>query len=499
MDAIGDLRSLLISRHPLIVARADDETRFMGYLRLAASGAGLPVWTWSATRGLIRDGKSSQPNTTRATGAIGFIAEIDGPGVFVFHDVGHVLEDQITLRAIKERTLEATPAHTLVLTGAAISVPDELRGLALLWALEPPSDAEVQRLVTETMEELRTRHFAKIELTEERAHELADSLRGLSLPEAQRLILRAALDDGRLDAGDLPSIREAKTELLAEDGVLSLVPTQEGGLDHVGGLANLKEWLALRGRGFSPAAKSYGLDAPRGVLLIGVPGCGKSLVAKTLARTWGMPLVALDAGAIFGSFVGESEARLRRALSAIESMAPVVVWVDEIEKGFAASASARDGGVSQRVLGGFLRWLQERHGDVFLVATCNDVESLPPELLRRGRFDQTFFVDLPGPVERQAILRLHLARRQRDPDSFDLAPLVTLTDGYSGAELEGIVVGALYRAFASGRQLDDGFLREEASETVPLSRTRGEDIARLRAWSLGRSVLANGDGGTDES
>jgi MoxR-like ATPase len=498
MDVVGELRSLLLSRHHLIVARADDEARFMDYLRAAASGAGLPVWTWSATRGLVRDGLSSQPNTTVVGGAIGFIAEIDGPGVFVFHDVGHALEDHATLRAIKERALEGTPDQTLVLTGAAISVPDELRGLALLWTLEPPSDAEVQRLVAETMEELRIRHFAKIELPEARVRELADSLKGLSLPEAQRLILRAALEDGRLDAGDLPRMREAKAELLAEDGVLSLVPTQEGGLDHVGGLETLKEWLALRGRGFAPEAKSYGLDSPRGVLLIGVPGCGKSLVAKTLARTWGMPLVSLDPGAIFGSFVGESEARLRRALNAIESMAPVVVWVDEIEKGFAASASARDGGVSQRVLGGFLRWLQERHGDVFLVATCNDVESLPPELLRRGRFDETFFVDLPGPPERHAILRLHLARRRRDPDSLDLAKLVTLTDGFSGAELEGIVVGALYRAFASGRELDDGFLQEEASQTAPLSRTRAEDIARLRAWSEGRSVLANAEVGAND-
>jgi hypothetical protein len=490
MDAVGELRSLLLSRHHLIVARADDEARFMGYLRAAASGTGFPVWTWSATRGLGRDGQNSQPNTTVAAGAIGFIAQIDGPGVFVFYDVGHVLEDHVSLRAVKERALEASPAQTLVLTGAAISVPDELRGLALLWTLEPPSDAELHRLVNETMDELRTRHVATIELPEERVRELADSLKGLSLPEAQRLILRATLEDGRLDAGDLPRVREAKAELLAEDGVLSLVPTQEGGLDHVGGLDALKEWLALRGRGFAPAARSYGLDSPRGVLLIGVPGCGKSLVAKTLARTWGMPLVALDPGAIFGSFVGESEARLRRALNAIEAMSPVVVWVDEIEKGFAASPAARDGGVGQRVLGGFLRWLQERRGQVFLVATCNDVESLPPELLRRGRFDETFFVDLPGQADREAILRLHLERRHRDPSSFDLAAVAARTDGFSGAELEGVVAGALYRAFAAEKELDDGFLRDEAEHTAPLSRTRAEDIARLRAWSEGRAVPA---------
>jgi hypothetical protein len=489
MDAAGDLRLLLISRHPLILARADDEARFMSYLREAA-GTDVPLWTWSSTRGLSRDGLGPQANTQTAATAMSFIAEIRGPGVFVFHDAEPVLEEHTSVRAIKERALEATPEQTVVLTGPTISVPDELKGLALLWKLEPPSHAEVERLVAETMGELRVRHLAEVHLSAERIGEMEESLRGLSLLEAQRLILRAALENGRLDAEDLPQMREAKAGLLAEDGILSLVPTEEGGLDRVGGLDKLKEWLAVRGRGFAPGAREFGLDAPRGVLLTGVPGCGKSLVAKTLARSWGMPLVSLDPGAIFGSFVGESEDRLRRALLAIESMAPVVVWVDEIEKGFAASASARDGGVGQRVLGGFLRWLQERHGQVFLVATCNDVESLPPELLRRGRFDEVFFVDLPGPVERKAILRLHLERRRRDPASFDLVDLMSRTDGFSGAELEGVVVGALYRAFAAEEELSDRFLREEAEHTAPLSRTKGEYIARLRAWSEGRAVPA---------
>jgi SpoVK/Ycf46/Vps4 family AAA+-type ATPase len=332
-----------------------------------------------------------------------------------------------------------------------------------------------------------------VELGQARVREMEEDVRGLSLPEAQRLILRAALEDGRLDEDDPPAMREAKARLLAEDGILTLVPTDEGGLERVGGLARLKEWLAVRGRGFSPEAKEYGLDSPRGVLLIGVPGCGKSLVAKMLARSWGMPLVSLDPGAIYGSLVGESEARLRRALHSLDSMAPVVVWVDEIEKGFAAAAAARDGGVGQRVLGGFLRWLQERPADVFLVATCNDIEGLPPEILRRGRFDETFFVDLPGEAEREEILRLHLEKRHRDPGRFDLRTLVGLTDGFSGAELEGVVVGALYRAYAVGAEVDDRTLQEEATHTVPLSRTRAEDIARLRAWSEGRSVPANSD------
>jgi hypothetical protein len=264
------------------------------------------VWTWSATRGLARDGRDRQPNTGSATTAIAFCASIRLPGVFVFHDVAAALADPVTVRAVKERALEAPDGQTFVLTGPSIQVPDELRGLALLWRLEPPSSEEIERLVRETLDELRTRHLAGVSLTPERTRELEKSLRGLTIAEAQRLILQAGLDDGRLDEDDLPQVRQAKAELLAEDGVLTIVPTEEGGLDRVGGLDRLKAWLATRGRGFGPAAEAYGLDAPRGVLLIGVPGCGKSLVAKSLARSWGMPLVHFDPGAIYQAFVGES-------------------------------------------------------------------------------------------------------------------------------------------------------------------------------------------------
>ena len=491
MDAVAELRLLLLSRHQLIVARAEDESRFMRYLREAAATTGQPIWTWSATLGLSRDGLEPQPNTRTAAGAIAFIAEVSQPGVFVLHDVASALTDTTTTRAIKERALAGREGQTIVLTGASISVPDELHGLALLWRLEPPSHEELESLISGTLDDLRARQLVVVDLAPDRIRELEEGLRGLSLLEAQRLIVRSALEDGRLDAGDLPRVREAKAELLAEDGVLTVVPTEHGGLDNVGGLDLLKAWLSVRGRGFAPDAKRFGLDTPRGVLLIGVPGCGKSLVAKTLARSWGMPLVGFDPGAIYGAYVGESESRLRRALEALESMAPVVVWIDEIERGFAASASARDGGVAQRVLGTFLHWLQEREGDVFLVATCNDVEGLPPELLRRGRFDETFFVDLPGTAERRAILELHLRRRHREPEDFDLEGLAEAAGGFSGAELEGVVIGALYRAFAAGRELDDGFLREEVRNTVPLAHTRAEEIESLRAWSRGRAVPAS--------
>jgi SpoVK/Ycf46/Vps4 family AAA+-type ATPase len=232
-----------------------------------------------------------------------------------------------------------------------------------------------------------------------------------------------------------------------------------------------------------------GLDPPRGVLLTGVPGCGKSLVAKTLANTWALPLVLLDPSRLYSKYIGESEQRLNAALSTVEAMAPAVLWIDEIEKGLASSGDA-DGGVSRRLLGTFLRWMQERGGDVFMVATANDVSALPPELLRRGRFDEIFFVDLPGTDERAEILSVHLTKRERDPQDFDLTRLVAASEGFSGAELETVVVGALYRALAADNALTTADLMKELEATVPLSISRHEEIDALRAWADGRAVFA---------
>jgi SpoVK/Ycf46/Vps4 family AAA+-type ATPase len=321
---------------------------------------------------------------------------------------------------------------------------------------------------------------------------------GLTLPEIERLIVRQAIDDQTLDAADVGGIARAKAELLADDGVLQLVPTS-GDLDTVGGLDDLKRWLRLRARGFEPAAQDFGLEPPRGVLIAGVPGCGKSLTAKCVARSWSMPLVLLDPGAIFAMYVGESEERLRSALATVEAMAPVVLWVDEIEKGFAGGSSDADAGTARRVIGTFLRWLQERPGGVFLVATCNDVDTLPPELLRRGRFDEVFFVDLPVPSERAAIIELHLRQRHRDPSLFDLTTLAAASDGFTGAELEAAVVGGLYRAFADGREVVTADVLEEIRRATPLSRTRAETIAALRAWARGRATPASGGVATPPS
>jgi SpoVK/Ycf46/Vps4 family AAA+-type ATPase len=302
------------------------------------------------------------------------------------------------------------------------------------------------------------------------------------------LIQQMALADGHLDQGTLARIREGKAEALQADGPLELVDTSVT-LDAVAGLQHLKDWLKIRGEAMQPNAVAAGLDPPKGVLLTGVPGCGKSLVAKGLAGSWGYPLVLLDPARLYGQYVGQSEQRLQAALTSVQAMAPAVLWIDEIEKGFAQGGEG-DGGVSARLLGTFLRWMQDRPPGVFIIATANDVEKLPAEFLRKGRFDEVFFVDLPTPEEREAVLRFHLSKRKQDPATFDLKALVKATDGFSGAEIEAVIVSAMYRAFADGKALTTDSLLAEIGATQPLSRTRAEDIARLRVWAIGRAVTA---------
>ena len=488
MDNTNDLAVLLASQYPLLLVESQEEERLLAIIREAAGRLDLPVWTWSATRGLAKDGHHAQYQTVDPHIAFEFVGELSGPGVFVFADVHPLLNDALVIRRIKEVAQAARRGQTLVLTGPRHEVPPEIESLAHQWSLKPPSHEELHDLVKRTLEMFSARSFPVV-VNADHIDQMVDALRGLTITEAERLVQREALRDGQISPADIPALRTAKAELLNSDGILELVEADVGSLDEVGGLDGLKSWLRLRRRVLLSDDSLPGLDPPRGVLLTGVPGCGKSLVAKTLANTWGVPLVLLDPSRLYSKYIGESEQRLTSALSTVEAMAPAVLWIDEIEKGLASSGDA-DGGVSRRLLGTFLRWMQERSGDVFMVATANDVSALPPELLRRGRFDEIFFVDLPGTDERAEILSVHLAKREWDPQHFDIAGLVAASDGFSGAELETVVVGALYRALAAEDALTTEDLMKELAETVPLSVSRREDVAALRAWADGRAVFA---------
>jgi ATPase family associated with various cellular activities (AAA) len=487
MRPADDLQALLVSRNPLILVQEGDEVRFLDAIRTAARGASVPVWTWSATKGLARDGMPAQYGTKPVIGALTFVSAIPDAGAFVFLDVRAVMADAVVVRTVKDLATAAKQGQTVILTDVdRLNVPD-LAELAVPFTLEPPETDELKDIVTQALAGLDARKIP-VTLDDAQRADLIEAVRGMGATQAARLIQQKALTDGHLDAGTLARIREGKAEALEAGGPLELIDTNVT-LDAVAGLQHLKDWLTIRGKAMQPQAAAAGLDPPKGVLLTGVPGCGKSLVAKGLAGTWGYPLVLLDPARLYGQYVGQSEQRLQAALTSVEAMAPAVLWIDEIEKGFAQGGEG-DGGVSARLLGTFLRWMQDRPPGVFIVATANDVEKLPAEFLRKGRFDEVFFVDLPTPEEREAVLRFHLSKRKQDPTAFDLKALVQATDGFSGAEIEAAIVSAMYRAFADGKVLTTDSLLTEIGATQPLSRTRAEDITALRLWSVGRAVLA---------
>ena len=489
MDSISDLRVLLRSQYPLLLVETADEQRLLDMLRRVSAGEHLPLWVWTSAIGLARDGMDAQYGTTDPRMALSFVADLTAPGVFVFADAHHVLTDPVVLRFVKDCAQRANRGQTLILTAPHADLPPELRGIAVPWVLRPPDRDELAALVRRTVDDLAARGLT-VDIDFGGQGELAEALTGLTLPDAERLLQRAVLRDGVLQAADVPWIRSAKVELLNTDGVLELIESETGTLEKVGGLAGLKQWLAVRGRTLdSDRAREMGIDPPRGVLLTGIPGCGKSLIAKTLAATWRRPLVLLDPSRVYRKYVGESEQRLETALRTVEAMAPAVLWIDEIEKGFASGGDG-DGGVSARLLGTFLRWMQDRPDGVFVVATANDVSALPPEFLRKGRFDEVFFVGLPDPAARQAIFEIQLRARSHDPAEFDLAKLAEVTEGFSGAEVEAVVVGALYRAFADETALSTEELIAETQTIVPLSVSRAEDVARLKMWAERRAVRA---------
>ena len=489
-DSARDLEVLIRSRYPVVAVDTLEEDRLLELLGRVARRLDVPLYTWSRTQGLVREGKDQATyDTADPFKMLAHLEAAAAPGVVLLADFHPYLEDPLLVRKLRE----ALPAFTsdrraLVLSGHGIRLPPEIGKQGVPYRLSLPDLEEIQAELRKVVRKAALEEEVRIEIREEEADGMARELQGLTRDEIRRTLRRAMVEDGRLTRADIDLIRAAKRESLGQTGLLEFIPTAE--VEPIGGMGTLRSWLDKRRNALGAEARDFGLEPPRGVLLMGVQGCGKSLMARNVAVEWGLPLVRLDPGALYDKYVGETERNLRQALDTADAMSPVVLWIDEIEKGFARGGGEADGGVSGRLLGTFLTWLQERQSHVFVVATANDVDRLPPELLRKGRFDEIFFVDLPGAAERRDILALNLARRGRDPERFDLDQLATAAEGFSGSELEQAVVAGLYTAFAEETDLDHETLVAEIESAVPMSITLAERVETLRLWARGRAVPA---------
>jgi SpoVK/Ycf46/Vps4 family AAA+-type ATPase len=491
--AAKDLAILFRSRNPLVLCETVEEKRLEALVRAVAAELDLPVTTWSAASGLSPCHPVNATETTDLGVALRQIRACEGDGVWLLKDPQPHLENAATLRALRETAQEfSESARTLVLVAPQLTPRPELDDLEVRFELDLPGPEDLKQLVLDTGRRLlRENPRMRVDLSRAELDGLVSDLQGLTMFEAERALARAIVEDGALTGDDRPQIRESKKALVESGGLLDFVTAPEG-LDQIGGLERLKKWIGTRKVGFFPRPGEKALEPPKGILLLGVQGCGKSLVAKAVATSWGLPLLSLDAGRLLAPYIGESERNLRDALKRVERMAPCVLWIDEIEKAFVSVRSNEsDGGVSKRLLGALLTWMQERAEKVFLVATANSVEELPPELIRKGRVDEIFFVDLPGAVARKEIFRLHLAKRGEDPARFDRDALAAASRGFSGAEIEQAIVSALYEARAAGIPLDTSAIQVSLRSTRPLSVVRSEKIAALRAWAAERCVPAD--------
>ena len=492
-DSRRDLAALVASRVPLVVVETRDEALILDLITSVASGpeafVPLPVFRWTITEGLRRldtDLQSVQAHNAQPTDVLRSIRDTTVPGVYVLLDLHPFLDDPVNVRLLKDicQGYERV-ARTLVLVSYGLSLPAELEHLAARFDIGFPDRAERRAIVDTTAVAWSASHGRTVTADPRSIDLLVENLRGLSRGDATRLARSAIYNDGALMPADLPAVMKAKHEILSRGGILSYeLETVE--LGDLGGMAHLKAWLERRRPAIDGSAPE--LQPPKGVLLLGVQGCGKSVAAKAAAGVFGVPLLRLDMSAVHDKYVGESERNLRETLATAELLAPCVVWVDEIEKAVATSSS--DSGPSPRLLGTFLTWLAEKTAAVFVVATANDITALPPELIRKGRFDEIFFVDLPNPEVRADILRIHGGKRGLTFTDADLATLTSATVGFSGAEIEQAVVSATYAAHGLHEPLLASHLMTEVLATRPLSVVMTEPIAELRRWAATRTVPA---------
>jgi len=490
-------QALLQARYPAVAIVTPEEEDALDTVLRSAIEVQVDALIWSNSRG-VRDGLLEDgpvvPDTNHPAAALYHFSTLAGKRrVMVTLDLAaHLCKDERTLRQWRDLVRSnVKDGSTLVMIDHHSERPDVVRAWSTEFELSLPDEAELEQILKSTLRKRNDEKPVQVQLSRRDLETILRNLKGLSRRQARQIILECVCEDNRLDISDVNRVLAEKRKVLQASGLLEYVESPVD-LAEIGGLSRLKTWLEQRQKAFSKEAVAFGLNAPKGVLMLGVQGAGKSLAAKAVATAWQMPLMRMDVGALYDKYVGESERRLRDTLKQAEAMAPIVLWIDEIEKAFASAASrSTDGGLSQRMFGTLLTWMQERRGQVFTIATANDIEALPPELLRKGRFDEIFFVDLPGLDARVQILSIHLQKRGRGPGQFDLAALAQASDGYSGAEIEQAILAGLHNAFTDSTQLTTQHLLDALAGSPPISVTMAERIAGLRMWAKGRCVLAD--------
>ncbi|HZJ13752.1 MAG TPA: AAA family ATPase [Chthoniobacteraceae bacterium] len=496
-----ELETLIRARYPIIYVVTSEETRMQKVVVEVAQKREKKAFEWTYSTGIVPVGASIQTQKHRSAAtkdpllALDQVVEQVDPAVFLFKDFHPFLTKNnfAVIRKLKDIAIQLKTSYkTIVLVSPVLEIPIELEKEITLLNFPAPGRDELAALLENILADVQKIRQVRIDLDDAGRERLLQAALGLTLSEAENVFAKIIVTGDGLDAEDVQAVFAEKQQIIRKSGLLEYYATTES-FNHVGGLAALKDWLSKRAAAFTKEARDYGLPPPKGILMLGVQGCGKSLCAKAVSSLWQLPLLRFDMGRMFNSLVGSSEENVRRAVAVAESVAPAILWVDEIDKAFAGSQSSgsTDGGTTARVFGTFLTWLSEKTSPVFVVATANDISHLPPELMRKGRLDEIFFVDLPADAERAQIFEIHLARRNRPPANFDVAALAESSKDFSGAEIEEAVISAMYDAFYAQREITTADVLAAIQQTVPLARTMDEQINRLRSWASGRARAAS--------
>src|SRR5271156_2095768 len=523
-DVLERLKVLIDSSTPIVVMETAEEMRAVRLVRTACSALGLAVFEWSIASGLMRCGSGvgevvsdgidfakSFPashaglesteqnakalyNSREPAQMLGNLEGISIEETFILKDLHRHMDDPVVVRRLRDVGQKfSANRRTTILTAPKIEIPAELGGLVVVLILPLPDRQRLRQVLDETRGRISKMRSLQRKLDSKGIDAMADNLRGLTEEEAERSVSQALVARYALSPEVVTDVLEAKKALLKRSEMVEFVEAGDT-LADIGGLENLKQWLGLRRGAWEDSAREFGLEPPHGVIILGVQGCGKSLCARAIAGQWKLPLVKFDTSAVYDKYIGETEKRIRKVFQVAEGLAPCVLWIDELEKVFAGSdpdSASADAGVSSRLLAAFLSWMQDRKAPVFVAATCNNVTAMPPEFIRKGRFDELFFVDLPTQAERKQIFSIQLAKRKRNPAEFDLERIAGAARGYSGAEIDAALQGALYAAYSQTGLLTTQSVVDALAQTVPLSTTRAEEIEALREWASKRAVPAS--------